>query len=240
MIKRNNSRVSHCLTAGFFLLFLGSFSVQETALAASKIGAQGIVDDSVNALRHFRGGDSRDTIDALLRSAKAVVILPDVIKGGFILAAEGGSGVMLAQDNNAQWSDPAFFRSISGSLGLQAGVSETRILLILMTDKAVEALLEHGGKIGIDLSAAAINEGIDAEVSTTATRRDIYYYAQTKSGLYIGVSVEGSGLQTREKLNQIYYDDAVTPRQIIHDMQPSKKGAVILRGELAAAAARKP
>lgn len=240
MIRRNNSRVSHYLAAVVFVFFLGSLLVQQTASAASKVGAQEIVDDSLSAFRHFRDGGARDTIDALLRSAKAVVILPDVIKGGFILAGEGGSGVMLAQDNNAQWSDPAFFRIVSGSLGLQAGISETRMLLILMTDKAVETMIEGGGKIGIDASAAAISEGVDAEVSTTATRRDIYYYAQTKSGLYVGVSLEGSGLAIREKLNQIYYDDAATPRQIVHGMQPSKKGAGVLRGELAAAAAKKP
>lgn len=239
MTRRNNSWVSQCVAAVVFLLLVGAFPIQKDASAASKVGAQDLVDSSVSALRHFRKGSARDNIDALLRSAKAVVIFPDVTKGGFILAGEGGSGVFLAQDDNARWSDPAFFRMVSGSIGLQAGVSETRILLILMTDKAVETLIDGGGKIGLDASVAAITDGVDAEVSTTATRSDIYYYAQTKSGLYAGVSLEGSGLQIREKLNQIYYDDAATPRQIVHGRQPSKKGARILQNELAAAAAKK-
>lgn len=220
------------------VLLAGAFYTHHTASAASEVGGQSLVDESVSALRHFRKGSIRETVDALLRGAKAVMIFPDVVKGGFIFAAEGGSGLLSTQDSDGSWSDPAFYRLGSGSFGFQAGVSETRMLLIIMTDGALEKMIAGGGKVGIDASAVAITEGLDAEISTTATRSDIYYYAQTKAGLYAGVSLEGSGIGVRDKLNRAYYDSSVSPQQIVIDREVSHEGAGTLRRELAEASRR--
>lgn len=226
------------LAAAGFVLLAGAFFTHQPASAASEVGGQSLVDDSVSALRHFRKGNVRETIDALLRGARAVMIFPGVIKGGFIFGGEGGSGLLLTQDSDGSWSDPAFYRIGSGSFGLQAGISETRILLIIMTDGALEKMIAGGGKIGIDASAVAITEGLDVEVSTTATRSDIYYYAQSKAGLYIGISLEGSGIGVRDKLNRAYYDSSVSPQQIVIDREVSHEGAGTLRRELAEASQR--
>lgn len=220
------------------VLLAGAFYTHHTASAASEVGGQSLVDESVSALRHFRKGSMRETIDALLRGAKAVMIYPDVTKLGFIFGGEGGSGLLSTQDRDGSWSDPAFYRIFSGSFGFQAGISQTRILLIIMTDGALEKMIAGGGKVGVDASAVAITEGLDAEVSTTATRSDIYYYAQTKSGLYAGVSLEGSGIGVRDKLNRAYYDSSVSPQQIVIERQVSHEGAGTFRRELAEASRR--
>lgn len=220
------------------VLLAGVFYTHHTASAASEVGGQSLVDDSVSALRHFRKGSVRETVDALLRGSKAVMIFPGVIKGGLIFGGEGGSGLLSTQDSDGSWSDPAFYRIGSGSFGFQAGVSSTRMLLIIMTDGALEKMIAGGAKVGVDASAVAITEGLDAEISTTATRSDIYYYAQTKGGLYAGVSLEGSGIGVRDKLNRAYYDSSVSPEQIVIERQVSHEGAGTLRRELAEASRR--
>ena len=54
--------------------------------------------------------------------AKAVLIIPSLVKGGFIFGAEGGNGVMISRAAKGKWGSPAFYGLGSASFGLQAGL----------------------------------------------------------------------------------------------------------------------
>ncbi len=189
--------------------------------------------------------DSLETVNMLLQShdtgpyvrnylakAKAVVILPSVLKGAFFVGAEGGTGVLLARGNGG-WSYPAFYVIGSGSFGLQLGGQASQMMLIIMTDKALTAVLDGKVKLGADLSAAMGPVGVGAEAATTVNMgADIYTYSLAK-GAYLGASVEGAVVYQREQWNFAYYDPSATPRGIVLDGRYANPQADPLRNRLA-------
>src|SRR5204863_9416665 len=76
---------------------------------------------------------------ATLRRARAVLIVPALVKGGFIFGAEGGDGVLLARSRGG-WSSPAFYTLGSASFGFQAGLQKAEVVMIIYTDRALRAI----------------------------------------------------------------------------------------------------
>lgn len=168
-----------------------------------------------------------------LQKAKAVLILPSMLKGAFFVGAEGGTGVLLARGNGGGWSYPAFYVVGSGSFGLQLGGQASQMMLIIMTDKALTAVLDGKVKLGADLSAAMGPVGVGAEAATTINMgADIYSYSLAK-GAYLGASVEGAVVYHREQWNFAYYDPAATPRGIVLEGKHANPQADPLRNRLA-------
>ena len=87
-------------------------------------------------------------------------------------------------------------------------------------------------KLGADASIVVINEGVDGELSTNSVRQDIYYYAQTDSGLFAGISIEGSDIFTKDKYNSVFYGGSPTPADITIRQNVQNSGADRLREAL--------
>jgi lipid-binding SYLF domain-containing protein len=166
--------------------------------------------------RLIKDPDVGANVRSLMKRAKAALIFPNVLKGAFIFGAEGGSGVLLARDANGVWSYPAFYTMGSASFGLQIGGSAQEILLVVMTDRALDAVLHNEIKLGADASIAAGPDGVGVEASTTTNlRADIYSYS-VNQGLFVGASVEGAVIHPRESKNHAYYsNNQATPEGIV-------------------------
>lgn len=149
-----------------------------------------------------------------MKRAKAVVIFPELYKGGFILGAEGGYGILAARGAGG-WSPPAFYDLVAGSLGLQIGGQVSEVVLTVMSDKALNAVLDDQFKFGGDMSIAVgpIGKGIGAD-TTTNMQADVYTFAKT-AGLFGGVSFEGAGIIKKDDWNRAYYGQGATPRGIV-------------------------
>ncbi|MGB0922225.1 MAG: lipid-binding SYLF domain-containing protein [Alphaproteobacteria bacterium] len=188
--------------------------------------AQEVVDDSTHVASRMRNGEYAKQINFLLEKARGVMVFPSLLKGGFIFGAEGGTGVLMGRDKESgNWSYPAFFSTGSASWGLQIGVQDSQVMMLLMNDSALYRALDNELEMGADASVAAGRIGKDFEFSTTNMLKDIYFYAETKAGLYAGVSLEGSAFIVREKLNHAYYNSAeANPHSIIMDRR-FRKGA---------------
>ena len=198
-----------------FMLVLGfGIALNNAAQAAEERDAQKLLDKSYYAYQDLMSTGNAE-VNSLLKDARAILIYPSVGKGGLIIGGEHGKGVLLARDNDRTWSNPAFYDIASLSFGLQAGYQNTRILLIIMEDDALTSILEGKLKIGADASAVLIDEGADGEVSTNTARSDMYYYAQADGGVYVGLSLEGSSIEPRKKLNNAFYDGEPTPTDIV-------------------------
>ncbi len=72
-------------------------------------------------------------MNAAIKTAQAVMIFPSVLKGSFIIGAEGGNGVLLTKDANGEWSYPAFYTLGAGSIGLQAGFQDAEAVFVINT-----------------------------------------------------------------------------------------------------------
>jgi lipid-binding SYLF domain-containing protein len=138
------------------------------------------------------------------------------MKGAFVFGMEGRNGVLLVREQKTgSWSEPAFYEISSASFGLQAGVETSETILMIQTVKGIESLLSGTIKIGTDASAVIGPKGSGIEGATSVnTGNDFVAYARTK-GAFVGLSVEGASIRTRDDLNKSYYGSAVRPSDIV-------------------------
>jgi lipid-binding SYLF domain-containing protein len=171
-------------------------------------------------------------ITTMLRQARAVMVCPRIFRAGFIFGGQGGDCVLLARDGAGSWSSPAFYTMGSGSFGLQVGVQDMQIMMMILTDKGLNAVMDSQFKIGADASIAiaTIGGGI-AGATTAAVGADIVGYARAR-GLFAGIALEGSLISSRSDFNQAYYGRSVGARQIVVDMQAHNPAADSLRAAL--------
>jgi lipid-binding SYLF domain-containing protein len=143
---------------------------------------------------------------------------------------------MVVRNSNGTWSAPAFYTAAGASWGLQVGIQDTAVLMILMNPGVVEKTLAGGLQLGAGASLAAGPVGGGSiDVNTTNVRKDIYYYNFTNQGLFAGISLDGAGLAARDDLNHAYYNNpTITPREIVSGRY-SAPGARNLRVSLATA-----
>jgi len=165
--------------------------------------------------------------------ARAVIIVPELVQGGFILGAAGGRGVLLGRTSPTHWTYPAFYNLGSGSVGFQAGAKVSEIVFIILTEKGLAAILDHKFKFGAEAGVTMVAVGIGLEgASTAATGADIVAYASS-NGLFAGASLEGSYIDPDNDWNALYYGAGATGRQIVMDGRFSNPGAEPLRQFLA-------
>lgn len=192
--------------------------------------AQRLVDKVRITVDVFRDDPQMGALRALARDAKALFIVPQLIKGGFILAGEGGTGILVTRKGG--WSAPAFYTMGAGSIGFQIGGQTSEVVLVLMTDRALDAVLQNKVKLGADVGVAAGPVGGGMETATTTNfRADIYTYAKSK-GLFAGVSFEGAVIAERGKMNRAYYGQRVSPEDIVQSRSVDNPGASRLRTSL--------
>lgn len=154
-------------------------------------------------------------MNAAIRTAQAVMIFPSVLKGSFIIGAEGGNGVLLTKDANGEWSYPAFYTLGAGSIGLQAGFQDSEAVLVINTLKGLNAVLNNNFKLGVEASVALgpVGQGIEGS-TTTALGADIEAYSATR-GLFAGGSFEGAVMYERADWNRNYYEVGASARGIV-------------------------
>ena len=113
------------------------------AAARADAKRQSLVDQSLRtAQKVITGGDFPDALK-MMSKARGVLIIPELVQGGFILGAAGGRGVMMSRTGKDNWSYPAFYGMGSGSIGLQIGGKVSEIVFIILTEKGLLAMLEQ-------------------------------------------------------------------------------------------------
>ncbi|ROR01863.1 lipid-binding SYLF domain-containing protein [Desulfosoma caldarium] len=173
-----------------------------------------------------------------LKYARGVLIIPQFLKGGFIIGGSGGSGVFLARDpQSGRWSEPVFYTLGGGSVGLQIGASAAEVILMVRTERGVKAFYSSTFKLGGDAAVAVGPVGMSMEGSTPHNlSADILSFSRAK-GLYAGLSLEGAVIKVRNDWNQLYYGKAVGPADIIIRRAASHPRSAALQQRLEAIAA---
>ena len=155
------------------------------------------------------------TIADLLGRARAVLIVPNLMKGGFILGAQYGTGVLLAKGKDGRWSGPAFYSVAAGSIGLQLGLQDAEAVYIIMSDGGLSAVLDNEFKAGAGAGIAVATIGAGAEANTTSNAgADIYTFSEA-AGLYGGAALDGAAILPRDSWNAAYYGGHPTPEDIL-------------------------
>jgi lipid-binding SYLF domain-containing protein len=198
------------------------------AHASDATDASQLVDKAGITLRSFANAKDFATVGPGLARAKGVLIFPQVLKAGFVLGGSGGSGVLMVRDERTgKWIGPAFYTVGTASLGLQAGASSAEVLMLINSQKALEALYSNKLKLGADASVALGPKG-----QGTAVSSDFVVYGKAK-GAFLGVAFDGSVLDVREKLNTAYYGKPVKPVDIMVKRDVSNPASASLQEALA-------
>ena len=211
------------LTVMTVLLAFALVSAAVPAFASSDMNsAQAMVDRARVTFNDFMNDQHYSWLHEHMKDAKGLLIFPQVLKGGFILGGSGGSGVLVLKDaKTCSWSEPAFYTVGSVTFGFQIGGESAEVLMMVMSQKAVDSLLSSSFKLGGDTSIALGPVGEGAKANITA---DFISFSKTK-GLYAGINLEGSVVKVRDGLNSAYYGKTVSPADILIKKDVASSGA---------------
>jgi lipid-binding SYLF domain-containing protein len=135
----------------------------------------------------------------MLRDARAVYIVPKLIKGGFIFGAEGGSGVLLHRTANG-WSNPRFYDMGSASFGFQIGLEQAQLVFIINSERALKGIEGGNFKIGANAGITVVTLSSGAEGATTLRGGDIVVWTSA-TGAYGGLTLNGSIIKGDDEMN---------------------------------------
>jgi lipid-binding SYLF domain-containing protein len=189
-------RIAVALTAIFALA---------PSVTRGQMREQEIVENATTVFDQMMSLHVKAIPQALLADAEGVAIIPNVIKGGFVIGARHGKGVLLIRDGQGVWDLPVFFSLTGGNVGWQVGVQSTDLILVFKTRRSVNGILNGKLTLGADAAAAAGPVGRKAAAATDGRlQAEIYSYSRSR-GLFAGVSVDGSVLRVESDLNTAYY-----------------------------------
>lgn len=180
------------------------------AWAGSKEKDEETLKNATNVLQKMLSDQSIPS--DVIAKANCVMVLPNVKKFGFGIGGSGGRGPMVCRINSTgRWSAPAMFTVGGVSAGLQVGGSSSDYVLLIMSEKGVNAILNGKMELGRDATAAAGPSGASA---TSVGGNDILTYKAAK-GLFAGVSMGGASLEPDNDANQRLYGRSITPQEIV-------------------------
>jgi len=158
-----------------------------------------LLHDANVTVNHLKSDPAFATAARMLRDAKAIYIVPHLVKGGFVFGAEGGSGVVLRRTGRG-WGEPKFYDMGSASFGFQAGLEKAELVFIINSDRAL-AGIEHGNfKLGGQAGVTVATLSSGAEGATTAHGGDMVVWS-SGTGLFGGVAFNGSVITPDKDLN---------------------------------------
>ncbi len=192
-----------------------------------------LVSDAQVTLNNFVRDPDQTWIQDNLDRAKAILIAPQIVKAGFIFGGSGGRAVLVAREGAGPhpaiavpWTGPAFYNLATVSVGFQAGVEVSEVIIVVMTEKGLNSLLSSSFKIGGDASIAAGPVGAGAKSTVTA---DLISFSRAK-GVYGGLNLDGTVVSVNGDWNDAYYGgkNLLPPDILIRKTVQSPKSTQLL------------
>ena len=201
-------------TFGAAFTFAALLFTSPSIAAPSAAEPTALLDRAARTIEHMKVDPGFGPAQSTLSQAKAMLVIPSLVKGGFIFGAEGGSGVLMSH-NAGTWSDPAFYTMGSASFGLQAGLEQTEVVMLIMSDRALQSVTRGQFKFGADAGLTVVSLSAGAGAATPANLSgDILIWTSGK-GLYGGLTLNGSVINSRDDWNTAFYGKPVTVADIL-------------------------
>lgn len=155
--------------------------------------------------------------DKLLDEARAIIVIPDTVKAGLIIGGRRGHGLLSVRTADGTWSNPAFVRLTGGSIGFQAGVQSSDVVLVFRNERSLESIVNGKFTLGADAGVAAGPVGRNAAALTDGQlKAEIWSWSRAR-GLFAGVALDGAVLQIDDDANMAVYGNTTTPRAILEN-----------------------
>ena len=200
-------------------------AVPATALAGAKEEAKAA--DAARVLGEIMRIPETAVPEKMFTDAHAIAVIPDVVKAGLIFGGRGGKGLISVRSPDGTWSNPSFIKLGGGSVGFQAGVCSSSVILVARSPRGVDSIENGNYTRGGDASDAAGPVGRSAQASTDEQlKAEIYSYSRAR-GLFAGVSLDGTWLRIDHKANQAVYGRNTTPRMIFEGRADAAPDTVV-------------
>lgn len=166
--------------------------------------------------------------EKLLDEAHAIVVVPDTVKAGLLLAGRRGHGVMAVKRSDGTWSNPSFVTLTGGSIGFQAGVQSSDVVLVFRSERGLDNIVNGKFTLGADAGVAAGPVGRQAATATDAQMQaEIWSWSRAR-GLFAGVALDGAVLSIDHRANEAVYGRDTTPRMIFEGRNPQAPSTAVV------------
>ena len=173
-----------------------------------------VIQGAEKVLRDLRRDKEFGNAQQLLRRARGVMIVPNLLKGGFFVGGEGGQGVILARAREG-WGQPAFYVIGAASFGLQIGAEAAEVVLFFMTEKGLNGVLNNDFKIGAQAGITVVTLGSNVEGALSGPNLPDIVAWSSASGLYGGLTVDGSVIRAEPNKDSAFYGRRVTSKDVL-------------------------
>lgn len=172
------------------------------------------LDDSAKVLTELMGAEDSTIPEWVLSKAQCVMIVPSMVKGGFVVGGQHGRGAATCR-NNGRWSAPQMVTLTGGSWGAQIGAESVDLILVFIGNKGAEQLLHNSVKLGGDASIAAGPFGRQASAATDlSVKSEILSYSRTR-GLFAGLELSGASVRGDDDSNKGLYGRETTSETVL-------------------------
>jgi lipid-binding SYLF domain-containing protein len=202
--------------------------------ASAREDAVDRLESSGKVLTEIMATPDKGIPEEVLDDAKCIVVVPHLIKGGFIIGAKHGRGVASCRTAKG-WSAPAFISVGGGSWGLQIGAEGVDLVMLVMNEKGLQHLLSSKFQISGEGSAAAGPVGRHASAGTDwKLNTEMLTYSRSK-GAFAGLTLEGAVVQQDDDSTQAIYGRDISFRKILMGEVPTPESAAPFKAALAQA-----
>jgi len=213
------------------LTFLLAFA--SVAHASSRTTPAARLDAAATVLEEIMQAPDKAIPQDLLDHAHALVIVPGLKKGAFIVGGKYGKGFILCRNKEGTgWAAPGAVRIEGASVGFQFGGSESDVILLVRNERGAARLLESKFTLGADAAVAAGPVGRDADAQTDALlTAEILSWSRSR-GVFAGVSLSGATLREDLDDNRTLYGRTLENKEIVNGGQATPEAAKRLVGLL--------
>jgi lipid-binding SYLF domain-containing protein len=177
---------------------------------------QELVDEARLTFEHFVRHPDLDWLRSHLKEAKGLLISPAVTKAGYVVGATHANGLFLVRDDETnRWSEPAFYRVVGGSVGIQIGIARSEAVVLVMTERGKQSLLSSTFIFGPGLTVAVgpLGRSMSGGISSSLAA-DFVTYARSR-GAMARLTLGGTVVAVRDEAHALYYGKPVTPPDIL-------------------------
>jgi lipid-binding SYLF domain-containing protein len=226
------------LLAAPLMIWMGGCSQHHVATTASGKTVYGEQAQIIERLRNA-GTDLKQLMNApdnaipqdVLADAKCIAVVPDMVKGGFVIGANHGRGVATCRTGKG-WSQPAFFAITGGTWGAQIGLESVDLVMVFLGDAGMQQLLQSQFKLGAEAGVAAGPLGREAQAGTDwKMKNKILVYSRTK-GLFAGIDLSGAAVKPDDDSTRAYYERPVAPTEILTGRGPRNNNSELFLADV--------
>ena len=151
----------------------------------------------------------------VIRKAKGLAIFT-TMRTGLWVSGAGGSGILVARTSTGDWSPPSGILLHTAGLGFLVGVDIYDCVVVINTDKALEAFTKIRCTLGGEVSAVAGPVGVGGVLETEIHKRQAPVWNYLKSrGFYAGVQIDGTVIIERGDENERFYGERISVADIL-------------------------